>query len=256
MSSYDAIKDLHKERQSFLARAVFAGVVCVILSLVLVLRLVNLQLVQHDYYTTRAEENRTRVNLVPPVRGLIYDRNGVLLAANAPSFVLEITPEQIEHMDDTLRRLGRYVELTDADIQRFKERMRKQPRYRGVPLRTNLSMEEVARFEVNRYAFTGVEVTAGLSRSYPLGATAAHAIGYIGAITDAELDQLDADAYRGTNYIGKIGVEKSHEDDMHGTAGTKLVEANAAGRPLRELDYRRGTPGRNLYLTIDAKLQI
>ncbi|HZP13244.1 MAG TPA: penicillin-binding protein 2 [Nevskiaceae bacterium] len=256
MSSYDAIKDLHKERQSFLARAVFAGVVCVILSLVLVLRLVNLQLVQHDYYTTRAEENRTRVNLVPPVRGLIFDRNGVLLAANAPSFILEITPEQVVDMNDTLKRLGQYVTLTDSDISRFKDRMRKTPRYRGVPLRTSLSQEEVARYELNRFDFKGVEVTAGLSRDYPLGATAAHAIGYIGGITDEELEAVGEENYRGTNYIGKTGVEKSHEADMHGVAGSKLVEANAAGRPLRELEYRRGTPGKNLYLTLDAKLQV
>src|ERR1044071_8811098 len=133
MSTYDAIKDLHKERQSFLARAVVAGVFCLLLTLLLVMRLVNLQLVQHDYYTTRAEENRTRVNLVPPVRGMIFDRNGIVLAANAPSFVLEVTPEQVTNMKDTLARLAQYVTLTDADIQRFKERMRKQPGYRGVP---------------------------------------------------------------------------------------------------------------------------
>jgi penicillin-binding protein 2 len=256
MSSYAAIKDLHKERQSFLARAVFAAVACVLLSLVLVARLVSLQLVQHDYYTTRAEENRTRVNLVPPVRGLIYDRNGILLAANVAAFVLEITPEQVTDMKDTLARLSQLVTLTDADIARFKDRMRKQPGYRGVALRTNLSQEEVARYELNRFDFKGVEVTAGLSREYPLGATAVHAIGYIGGITEAEFEQLNEESYRGTNYIGKIGVEKSHEDDMHGIAGSKLVEANAAGRPLRELEYKRGTPGKNLYLTLDAKLQL
>ncbi len=254
--SHDAIKDLHKERQSFLTRAVVAGVACLLLTSMLVLRLVSLQLVQHDYYTTRAEENRTRVNLVPPVRGLIYDRNGVLLAANAASFVLEVTPEQVKDMNDTLQRLAQYVTLTDADVQRFKDRVRKMPRYRGVPLRTNLSPEEVARYELNRYDFEGVEVTAGLSREYPLGGTAVHAIGYIGGITESEFEQLDEEAYRGTNYIGKIGIEKSHEADMHGIAGSKLVEANAAGRPLRELEYRRGTPGKNLYLTLDAKLQI
>jgi penicillin-binding protein 2 len=256
VSSYDAIKDLHKERQSFLRRAVVASAGCVVLTAMLVLRLMSLQLVQHEYYTTRAEENRTRVNLVPPVRGMIYDRNGIVLAANAPSFVLEVTPEQVADMGDTLKRLAQYVTLTEADISRFKERMRKMPRYRGVPLRTNLSQEEVARYELNRFDFKGVEVTAGLSRDYPLGATAAHAIGYVGGITETEFERLDENAYRGTNYIGKIGIEKSHEADMHGTAGTKLVEANAAGRPLRDLEYRRGTPGKNLYLTLDAKLQI
>jgi penicillin-binding protein 2 len=258
VSSYDAIKDLHKERQAFLTRAVVASVFCVLLTLVLVLRLLNLQLVQHDYYTTRAEENRTRIDLVTPVRGLIYDRNGILLAANAASFVLEVTPEQVADMKDTLQRLAAYVALTDSDIQRFKDRMRKQPGYRGIPLRTNLSAEEVARYELNRFDFKGVEVTAGLSREYPLGGTAVHAIGYIGGITESEFEQLDEEAYRGTNYIGKIGVEKSHETDMHGIAGSRLVEVNAAGRAIHEFSdkYRRGTPGKNLYLTLDAKLQI
>src|ERR1043166_553299 len=126
-------------------------------------------------------------------------------------------------MKDTLARLAQYVTLTDADIQRFKERMRKQPGYRGVPLRTNLSQEEVARYELNRFDFKGVEVTAGLSRDYVLGATAVHAIGYIGGITEGELDEVGEENYRGTNYIGKTGVEKSHEADMHGVAGTSVV---------------------------------
>jgi penicillin-binding protein 2 len=256
MGSYDAIKDLHKERQNFLTRAVAAAVICFSLALILLLRLMNLQLVQHDYYTTRAEENRTRINIVPPVRGLIYDRNGVVLASNAPSFVLEITPELVDDMADTLQRLAQYVTLTDSDITRFKDRMRKTPGYRGVPLRTNLSAEEVARYELNRFDFTGVEVTAGLTRNYTLGGSSAHVVGYVGGITETELDEVNEEAYRGTNYIGKIGVEKSHEADMHGTAGSKLVEANAAGRPLRQLEYRRGTPGKNLYLTLDARLQM
>jgi penicillin-binding protein 2 len=255
VSSYSAIKDLHKERQNFLARAIFAAVTCVLLTLALILRLLNLQVYQHQYYTTRAEENRTRVNIVPPVRGLIYDRNGVLLANNATSFVLELVPEQVEDLSGTLERLKQYVTLRDADIARFKDRMRKSPRYRGIPLRTNLSAEEVARWELNRFDFKGVDITAGLSRDYKLGGSSAHVIGYIAGITEAELEKVDEEAYRGTNYFGKIGIEKSHEADLHGTAGSKLVEANAAGRPLRELEYRRGTPGQNLYLTLDAKLQ-
>lgn len=255
LSSYEAIKNLHVERHMFLARVLFAIVVCGGLALVLTARLFHLQVMQHDYYSTRSDENRMRLTVIPPVRGLIYDRAGALLAQNAPGFVLEIVPEEIKDLDATLARLAPLVHLTDADIARFKERMRKMPKYRGVPLRTNLSMEEVARFQLNRYEFDGVDINAGLTRNYPLGKSGSHVVGYIGGITEDDLAVVDEKAYRGTQYIGRTGVEKSHEDLLHGALSTKVVETNAGGRPLRDLDYRRGSPGLNLFLTIDAHLQ-
>lgn len=256
LSSYDAIKNLHAERQTFFTRVLFAVIVCSGLTLLLLARLLHLQVLQHDYYTTRSDENRMRLTVIPPVRGLIYDRHGALLAQNVPAFVLEVVPEQVGDLDATLERLGRLVSISQFDHTRFRERMRKTPPYRGVPLRSNLSMEEVARYQINRHEFTGVDIVAGLTRSYALGASAAHVVGYIGGISEDDLKLVDEKVYRGTNYIGRTGVEKSHESELHGALSTKIVETNAAGRPLRELEYRRGAPGLNLFLTIDARLQL
>jgi penicillin-binding protein 2 len=257
MESYEAIKDLWEEKRAFSARAYIAGGICLILLLLLSARMMDLQLVQHGYYSGRADDNRMRLIPVPPVRGLIYDRNGALLAQNQPSFQLQIIPEQVDRLDETLARLGQLVRLDPEDLSRFRERLHKTPRYRPVTLRNNLSPEEVARFELNRYDFAGqgVEVNAGLVRAYPLGQQASHLIGYVGGITDADYASISESAYQGINQIGKVGIEKSHEDQLRGMPGTKVVEANAAGRPLRELDYQAGTAGKNLVLSIDARLQ-
>lgn len=252
-----ALKNVQDEKNAFLRRAAIATLFIVVCSLVLVARMIKLQVVEHEQLSTRADENRMRVVPVAPVRGLIYDRNGAVLAQNKPAFVLEVTPELNPDLDALLARLDDIVELTEADIARFKERVRKTPRYRGVPLRSNLSMEEVARYEVNRHDFRGVEVSAGLTRNYPLGASAAHVIGYVGGITEDELAKAADDRqYQGLSQIGKIGVERSQEDPLRGASGAKIIEANAYGRPLRELDYQRGYPGRNLLLSIDAKVQL
>jgi penicillin-binding protein 2 len=255
-SGFDAIKDLYEEKQTFTTRIYLAIALCFVMIGLLGVRLVDLQLIQHDYFSTRADENRMRLIAVAPVRGLIYDRNGALLAQNLPSFVVEITPEQVTNLDDTLTRLGQYIQLTDRDIARFRERLHKGPRYRAVTLRSNLSPEEVARYELNRYEFEGVEVKAGLVRAYPLGESAAHVIGYVGGISDADYATLTEADYQGLTQIGKAGVERSHENDLRGQPGAKIIEANAAGRPLRELDARPGKSGQNLYLSLDAQLQL
>ena len=256
MARHGAFKNILEERRNFLGRIAFAGVLCLIMTLILVARLVNLQVLEYDYYSTRANDNRMRLTPVPPVRGLIYDRHGALLAQNKPAFVLEMIPEKIENLDATLAALAPLVSLTEKDIERFKDRVKKTPRYRGVPLRTNLSMEEVARYEINRHYFQGVDVTAGLTRNYPIGTSAAHVVGYVGGITGEELKAVNEKDYEGLTQIGKIGVEKSHEQDLRGTPGAKIIEANAYGRPLRELDYRRGAPGRNLILSLDTRVQL
>lgn len=255
MNSYDALKDLYEEKRNFSGRVLVAGVVLILMVLLLLARLADLQVLQHDYFSTRANDNRMRVVPMPPVRGLIYDRNGALLAQNRPSFNLEVTRDQVDDMDQLLEQLTPVMGLTPGDIARFKDRLRKTPRYRGVPLRTNLNPEEVARFEINRYNFKGVDITAGLSRTYTMGPSASHVMGYVGGISEADYAKLDERLYQGVNQIGKLGIEKSHEDDLRGTPGARIVEANASGRPLRELEQRPGAPGRNLYLTLDAKLQ-
>ena len=252
-----ALKNVQNEKNAFLRRAGVAVLFVVVCSAILIVRMVRLQVVEYDQLSTRANENRMRVVPVAPVRGLIYDRNGTVLAQNKPAFVLEVIPELNPDLDALLARLDDIVELTEKDIARFKDRVRKTPRYRGVPLRSNLSMEEVARYEVNRHDFRGVEVTAGLTRNYPLAASAAHVIGYVGGITEDELAKAtDERQYQGLSQIGKIGVEKSQEDVLRGASGAKIIEANAFGRPLRELDYQRGYPGRNLILSIDAQVQL
>jgi penicillin-binding protein 2 len=256
----DSLKNPLREKHLFMARIGVAVVVCLGLTSLLVFRLVNLQVIDRAYYATRAEENRMRLSAVPPVRGLMTDRNGVLLAQNTPAFVLEIVPEQVHDMDALLAKLRPLLNLDDAEIARFKDRVSKTPRYRAVPLRSNLTMEQVARFQLNRFDFEGSDVTATLTRSYPLGAAAAHVVGYVGGINEKEFETINADEkgalYQGLTQIGKIGVEKSHEDELRGTPGAKIVEANAYGRPLRELEYRQGAPGKNLILTLDAKVQL
>ncbi len=253
--TFDSVKDIFEEKKSFTHRVWFAALLVLVLIGLLVARLGQIQIFQHDYYVTRADENRMRLVPVAPVRGLIFDRNGVLLAQNQPNYVLEITPENVDGLDATLARLAEVVRLTDGDIARFKERMRRTQRYRAVPLRTNLSMEEVARYEINRYDFTGVDVSAQLERDYPMGEVTSHLIGYVGGISDADYATLTESDYQGLTQIGKSGIERSHENDLRGTPGNKIVEARAGGRPVRELDYHAGKAGEDLYLSIDAKLQ-
>jgi penicillin-binding protein 2 len=255
-NGFEAIKNLYEEKRTFTGRVVFAAILCLVMIGLLALRLIDLQLLQHDYYTTRADDNRMRLTPIAPVRGLIYDRNGALLAQNLPSFVLDITPERVKNLNDTIARLRAYVKITDQDVARFRERMRKGPRYRSVTLRSNLTPEEVARYQLNRFDFEGVEVNAGLVRDYPLGMSAAHVIGYVGGISEADYAKLDEAAYQGLSQIGKSGVERSHEEQLRGVPGASIVEANAAGRPLRELDSRPGSSGQNLYLSLDAKVQL
>lgn len=255
LESYDALKDLYEEKRSFSHRVVVAVILILLMVCLLVARLGDLQLLQHAYFSTRADDNRMRVVAMPPVRGLIYDRNGTLLAQNRPSFDLEVTRDQVTDLEALLRHIAPVMGLTASDLARFRDRAKKTPRYRGVALKTNLTPEELARFEVNRFAFKGVDITAGLSRTYPLGDQASHLIGYVGGISEADYAKLDEQQYQGINLIGKLGIEKSHEDELRGTPGARIVEANAAGRPLRELEQRPGAPGRNLFLTLDAKLQ-
>ncbi|MES1944869.1 peptidoglycan glycosyltransferase [Salinisphaera sp. PC39] len=255
MPADSPLKDHAAERRLFVVRTVLAGIGMAVLAGVLVARLGYLQIVEHDYYDTRSNDNRMRVQVVPPVRGLIYDRNGVVLADNLPAYRLEVVPEQVEDLDAAIDRLSRYVEIREADRKRFRQRLAQSPNFRGIPIRLNLSQEEVARFEVNRRKFPGMEIRAGLTRHYPLGEVAAHLIGYVGGITEREMLTLDDKRYRGANHIGKTGVEYSYEELLHGYPGSRIVEANAAGRALREIEFNRPTPGHNLYLTVDAQLQ-
>lgn len=251
------LKDHFQEALLFRRRALVAAVFTLLLIGLLVGRLSFLQYVEYSKFRTLSENNRIRLVPIAPNRGLIYDRNGVVLAENRPSFQLEVIPEQVDDMDATIDQLKQLVALDDDQIKRFyKTLKRKRSRaFDPIPLRTQLSDEEVARMAVNRYRFPGVEINARLSRYYPLGKMAAHVVGYVGRIDEDELRQVDAANYAGTSHIGKIGLERQYENLLHGQVGFKNVEVNVQGRELRVLDKTPPKPGSNLTLSLDAHLQ-
>ena len=251
----DQLRDPVRETRLLRHRMVAALAFTVLLVFIVIGRLVYLQIINHAHYSTLSQNNQISIVALPPARGLIYDRNGVLLAQNTPSFGLEVIPEQIQDLSATLTALRAVVAISDSDIKRF-QRLRGQKRYsKGVPLRLRLSEEEVARFAVNRPNFPGVDIIAGAQRYYPLGALAAHAVGYVARISEVEQARLDPISYGGINHIGKTGVEKAYEDALHGTVGFEQVETNAQGRLLRVLKRSPPTAGHNLYLSLDIQLQ-
>ncbi|TNF33110.1 MAG: penicillin-binding protein 2, partial [Gammaproteobacteria bacterium] len=190
-----------------------------------------------------------------PNRGLIFDRNGVVLAENRPSYRLEIVPEQVADMERLLTELGQLVTLDDNTLNQFRKALKRGRPFEGIPLRTKLSDEEVARLAVNRHRYPGMDITARLGRYYPLGPRAVHAIGYVGRIDEEELRKLDEANYSGTSHIGKIGVERYYESELHGDVGYQKIEVNVQGRMLRVLDKSPPKPGNNIILTLDAELQ-
>lgn len=249
------VKDEWQEERTFAWRMIVGGVIASALFVVLITRLVVLTVAEHDKYLVLSEGNRVRVVPIAPNRGLIFDRNGVLLAENTPNYQLELVPEQIADLPDTLNRLSHLVELRPADLERFEEARKGQRRFRPIPLRLRLSEQEVARFSVHRHEFPGVEIQARLTRDYPFGALTGHAVGYVAAINEAELKTLDAARYAATQAIGKLGIERAYESVLHGIPGNREVETNAQGRALRELAVTAPTPGRDVYLNLDLKLQ-
>ncbi|HHJ16254.1 MAG TPA: penicillin-binding protein 2 [Gammaproteobacteria bacterium] len=250
-----AIKDYLFESRLFMQRSVQALVFAALLIAALVSRLIYLQVVAHEHYITLSDDNRIKILPLPPNRGLIFDRNGLILADNLPSYRLEITPEQIHDIDATLDALSQLVNIRDVDRKRFDQLLKRTPAFKPVPLRFRLSDEEVARFAIDRHRFPGVDIVAGLSRHYPHGPLTAHALGYVGRIDERDLQRIDGSDYSGTTHIGKVGIEKTYEDLLHGSVGYRQVETNAEGRVLRTLVRTPPTPGQNLYLTLDVELQ-
>ncbi len=249
------IKDIHLELRMFPRRVAALVLMCVLLVGALVARMVHLQVIGHAHYSDLATDNRVRLSPIPPTRGLIYDRRGVLLADNLPAFNLEIVPEQVEDLPNLLGRLGEVIELSEDDIQRFERLRRRSPAYRSLPIKTNLSEAEVARFMVARHRFDGVSVQARLQRHYPFGARFAHLLGYVGRINERELKRLDARNYRATTHIGKTGIEKYYESLLHGTVGVREDEVNSHGRRIRVIRETPPRPGESLVLSVDARLQ-
>lgn len=255
MQRRQTLKDYIRESRLFTTRAALASAIVVLLMLGLVGRFVYLQIWAHEHYRTLSDQNRLTILPLPPNRGLIYDRNGVLLARNTPSFSLEVTPEQIKDLDATIAALAKVVEIGADDRQRFNKLLRQRHPYESVAIRTRLSEEEVARFAVNRQFFPGVDIQARLVREYVRGPVGAHVIGYVGRIDEKDLENVDRAAYRGTTHIGKLGVEQSYEQLLHGTVGYRGAETTAGGRVLRIVETREPVSGSNLYLSIDIRLQ-
>ena len=250
-----AVKDSSHGPYLFPVRAVSAAVIVGILTLLLIGRLVHLQIFKLQHFATLSENNRVKIVPIAPTRGLIFDRRGEILAQNLPAYSLEVVPEVVEDIDTLIADLREIVEITGEDEEAFLAALTRKRHFERVPLRSRLEDHEVARFAVNRHRFPGVDVVAHLTRSYPLGALGGHLVGYVGRINKHDLDRIDQVDYRGTSHIGKTGVEASFEDWLHGKAGYQRVETNAQGRILRVLERHDPVPGRNLYLTMDARLQ-
>jgi penicillin-binding protein 2 len=255
MPSPSTLKDYFFESRLIMNRAIVMLVFAGVLILVLFSRLLYLQVIAHEHFTTLSEDNRVKLQPIPPNRGLIFDRNGIVLAENLPSYRLEITPEQVEDMDATLNALEEIIDIREVDRSRFEKLRKRKPGFEAVPLLFHLNDVQVARFSANRHRFPGVDITAGLARHYPQGKLAVHALGYVGRIDERALKDLDPSNYRGTTHTGKIGIEKSYEDMLHGKVGLQQVETTAQGRVLRVLNRIAPVSGHNLYLTLDSRVQ-
>jgi penicillin-binding protein 2 len=249
------LKDSIRESQAFLTRSIVAGLIVLTAVLVLVWRMVQLQVVEHQHFTTLSRDNRVKVLPLPPTRGLIFDRNGVLLAQNRPAYSLEITPEQVGDLEETIEELGRIIEISDDDRERFWELKQRKRRFDSVPIRVNISQEETAQFSVHRHRFPGVDIKAQLLRHYPFEDITTHVLGYVGRISQRDIERIDASNYAGSSHIGKIGVEKTYESALHGEVGLEQVEVNAAGRRVRTLTQTPPEPGVDIHLHLDIGLQ-
>ena len=249
------IKNHALEAQLFKRRALLAAVLSVLMLLLLLSRLVYLQFFEFSHFSSLSDNNRVRLTPLVPNRGLIYDRNGVVLAENRASYQLELIPEQVKDMEQTLKGLGEIVTLDEDTLKRFHKLLKRSRKFEWVPIRTKLSDEEVAKLAVNRHRFPGVEINARLSRHYPLGERMAHVIGYVGRIDEDELKRVDQTNYKGTTHIGKNGLERYYENQLHGMVGYKNIEVNVQGRELRVLNKTPPVPGKNLWLTLDSRIQ-
>lgn len=249
------VSDHSYEASIFKFRAIVAALICLLVLGGLLFRLAWLQIVDYDHFVDLSEHNRIRLMELPPTRGLIYDRNGVILAENKPTFHLEIIPEQVDDMVATLTGLGELVTIGESEVERFKEQLSVRRSFQRISLRSRLNEDEVARLAVNRHRFPGVDINARLGRYYPQGEVAAHAVGYVGRINERELAVIDVGNYRGTSHIGKTGLEKYYELELHGQVGRQKVEVNAQGRILRVIDKVAPVAGNNLVLNLDIELQ-
>ena len=257
--SYGEYRDPGAELKRFQLRLGVAAAAVLAAFAVLLGRFAYLQFVQHDYYQTKAEDNRISVVPVVPNRGLIVDRNGVVLARNESQYTLEINPHRVANLEQTIAELAQIVDIQARERNRFRKLRQEIKGADSLPIKTRLTDEEVARFAANAYRFPGVEIKGRLFRSYPFGELGSHAFGYIGRISDRDLERLEAEGlsanYKGSDYIGKSGLEASYERELHGITGSAQVEIDAGGRGIRTLSSTPPVAGNRLVLTLDIKLQ-
>jgi penicillin-binding protein 2 len=249
------IRDVQREATAFRTRAIVGFLIIFICLGILAMRFAFLQIDRHDEFSARSDQNRISIRSIPPTRGLIYDRNGVPLAENTAAFRLEVVPDDVVDMKKTLAQLGDVIALSDDDIERFDALRKTKHSFDSIILRFKLSEDEIARFSTQRWRFPGVDVVPYLTRAYPLGEEFAHVVGYVGRIDVNDAQTLDAARYDGTTHIGKTGVERKYEDELHGEPGFEEVEVNVNKKEIRKIRRVPPTPGKNLYLTIDARLQ-
>lgn len=253
------IRNVEADLARFRTRVFAVSVVVVVCFMLLSMRLVYLQVWRHEDLRGQAENNRTSIVPIVPNRGLILDRNGIVLASNYSAYTLEITPSKSVGVEQTLDELSTVLDITVRDRRRFKKLLEESKNFESLPVRTRLTDIEVARFAARRFQFPGVEIKARLFRSYPYGELASHVIGYIGRISPSEKERIneteDQANYRGTEYIGKLGVEQSFESQLHGITGVEQIETSAGGRAMRKLASKPATPGNVVVLSIDIKLQ-
>lgn len=249
------LKDAERENRLLLNRIMTAAVFIVSLTAVLIGRLIYLQILGHERYAMLARDNQVKIAPLPPTRGLIYDRNGVVLAENIPVYSLEVVPEQVKDLEATLTALRSIIDLTPEEIEQFQHQLRRRQRFESIPLKLRLTEVEVARLAVRRPFLHGVETQARLIRHYPYGELVSHLVGYVGRINEQELKRLDPAEYRGTTHIGKVGVEQSYEALLHGHTGYVEIETNARGRELRVLQEAPPQGGADVHLSVDIELQ-
>ena len=253
------LRDVEADLTRFRVRVYIAVLVVLLAFSLLAARLVYLQVYRHADLDEQAESNRTAVVPIVPNRGLILDRNGVVLATNYSAFTLEITPSKVANLEETIAALSSVVDIQLRDRRRFKRLREESKNFESLPIRTRLTDEEVARFAAQRFRFPGVDIKARLFRSYPYGELGSHVVGYIGRINQVEKEVIDGSEnegnYRGTDYIGKLGVEQAFEQQLHGTTGVDQVETSAGGRAVRKLATSPATPGSTVMLSLDIKLQ-
>jgi penicillin-binding protein 2 len=250
-----SVKDNTVENRLFLNRIVAAFIVIILLTSGLIIRLIYLQIVGHEHYSSLAKDNSIKIVPLIPTRGIIYDRRGKILAENTPSYSLELIPEKIIDLNDTLIRLQKLLNIPDEKIELYQKLRKRQKRFTSTPLLLNMTNEELAKFAVARPFFPGVDIQTRLVRHYPYSDLAAHVIGYVGRINETELKELPIAEYRGSTHIGKLGIESSYETQLHGKTGYAEIETNVQARLLNTLKEVNPDPGANLYLTLDIDLQ-